>query len=208
MPRFILLPLAAAVIAIVCALGGIALARGRRARILVPLSGALLAAVALFGLIPEIASDTGWPLTLALAAAGYGMLALLDHLGYPVCPSCSHGRKFASSLVAATAVHAFIDGWGMIAAGNRGAVSAAIVSAMMLHKIPEGLALGAMLRVSARQSAVRLALIAESPTVLGGLVGLWATPVAWVDYPLALVAGSFLFLGLHAVIPQRSRPQG
>jgi zinc transporter ZupT len=197
------MPAVGAAIAIGCALGGIALAGGARARILVPVSGALLAGVAVFGLLPEIAHESGWIIALLLAAAGYGALALLEHRGYPVCPGCSHGREFAGSLVLATSVHAFIDGWGMVAASNHGAVSAAIVTAMVLHKIPEGLALGAILGASAARSAAGLAVLAEAPTVLGGAVGLWATPVDWVNYPLALVAGSFLFLGLHAMIPQR-----
>ncbi|MDP9171776.1 MAG: ZIP family metal transporter [Acidobacteriota bacterium] len=210
MPPSILMPVVAAAIAVACARLAMELAQGRRARVLIPLSGGLLAGVAVFGLIPEIAHESGWPITLALAATGYGALALLDRSGFPVCPGCSHGQEFARTLVAATAVHAFIDGWGMVAAGNRGVVSAAIVSAMLLHKIPEGLALGAMLRVSAAGSPLGMAVLAEAPTVAGGVVGLWATLGTtsrgdWVNYPLALVAGSFLFLGLHAILPQGFR---
>ncbi len=186
-------------LASLCACAGIALAGGRRARILVPISGALLAGVAVFGLIPELVHEIGWIAGPLLVAAGYGLLTLLDGLGYPVCPSCRHGEKFAGSLVLATAVHAFADGWGMVATANRGAVSAAIGAAILIHKIPEGLALGAMLRVSEPRFAVWLAIVAEAPTVLGGAVGLQTLPGIWVNYPLAVAAGTFLFLGLHAV---------
>jgi zinc transporter ZupT len=202
---FFVRPLLAALLAIVCAFTGIALAGGRRARILIPVGGALLAAVALFGLLPELIHEIGWAAAVGLATAGFVLLSILDRLGYSVCPSCQHGRSFAGSLVAATAVHAFVDGWGMMAVGNRGSVSLAIATAILLHKIPEGLALGAILRASAPQAAIGLAVIAELPTVLGGATSLWATPKEWVNYPLALAAGTFLFLGLHALWSRPSR---
>src|SRR5580700_8382586 len=95
-------PLAAALIAIAFGFASIALASGKRLRYIVPISGVLLAVVALLGLIPELAQQIGWAHTLSIAAASYGFLAVLDHRGYAVCPSCSHGEKFAGSLVLAT----------------------------------------------------------------------------------------------------------
>jgi hypothetical protein len=47
--------------------------------------------------------------------------------------------------------------------------------------------------------AAMLALLAELPTVVGGWIGLRAVQAGWLDYPLAMVAGAYLFLGLHAV---------
>lgn len=199
-------PLAAALIAIAFGFAAIALASERRMRYIVPVSGLLLAAVALLGLIPELASVIGWVRTLALAAAGYAFLAVLDHRGYAVCPSCSHGEKFAGSLVLATAFHAFVDGWGISAARDEGSVASAITLAILIHKAPEGLALGAMLRASTPgpRIAAILCATAELPTVLGGAVSLWATPPAWVHYMLAVVSGTFLFLGLHALLTARA----
>jgi hypothetical protein len=199
-------PLAAALIAIAFGFASIALASGKRLRYIVPVSGVLLAAVALLGLMPELAREIGWARTLLLAAASYGFLALLDHGGYAVCPSCSHGEKFAGSLVLATALHAFVDGWGVAAARNQGAVASAITVAILLHKAPEGVALGAMLRASTASPKVAalLCAVAELPTILGGAVGIWATPPVWADYMLALVSGTFLVLGLHAVLTTRA----
>jgi zinc transporter ZupT len=192
--RSVLLPpLAAAVIAIVCAMAGMALVSGRRTRILIPLSGLLLIGVAVFALIPELLHEVGWVVGLPLIAAGFCSLALLDRME----------EKFAGSLVAATSLHAFVDGWGMVAVAGHGAsiprtVSAAVIAAMLIHKVPEGLALGAMLRGAAPRLAIPLAIAAELPTVLGGATGTLAAPGAWVDYPLGLAAGAFLFLGIHA----------
>jgi len=198
-------PILAAFLAILCGLAAIALSGGQRARWLAPVSGALLAGVAIFGLIPELGGAIGWTRTLVLSGLGYLILALLDHIGYPVCPSCSHGKKFTASLVLATAFHAFVDGWGMAATEGQARVGTAITTAILLHKIPEGLALGTMLRISTPQAgfAMGLLLIAEIPTVAGGLTGLHGTPGVWVNYPLALVSGTFVFLGFHAIYARK-----
>jgi zinc transporter ZupT len=194
----------ATALALTCALAGIAASGGTRARVLVPVSGALLAAVALFALIPETASGIGWPVALLSAAGGYLLLEIFDRMGLPVCPSCSHSHGFSGPLVAATAIHAFVDGWGMMAvrSSSTGHVSTAILGVLLLHKIPEGLALGTILRMSAGKAgrAAALAVLAEAPTLLGGVAGLWGAQTSWVDYPLALAGGAYLFLGLHAVI--------
>src|SRR5215468_3048682 len=86
-----------------------------RGRWLAKVGGALLAAVALFGLLPELAGVVGWVVALALAALGYALLAMLDHFGVPVCPSCSHGTGYLSALISAVAAHALVDGWSMVA---------------------------------------------------------------------------------------------
>ncbi len=193
----------AAVLAVGCAFAGILASGGHRARVLVPLSGGLLAAVALVALIPETASEIGWPIALLVASCGYGMLEGLERMGLPVCPSCSHSQGFSGALVAATALHAFVDGWGMMAIGSSSTqnISRAILAALLLHKIPEGLALGAILRMSARKPrrAMALAVLAESPTLAGGMVGLWAAQAKWIDYPLALAGGAYLFLGINSI---------
>lgn len=186
-------------------MAAIALSRGQRARWLVPVSGLLLAGVAAFGLLPELGAAIGWIQTLGFAGLGYGILTVLDHRGYPVCPSCSHGEKFTVSLVFATAFHAFVDGWGMAATEGQAKVGTAIATAILLHKIPEGLALGAMLRASAPRVALAavLLLVAEIPTVAGGVTGLGGTPGIWVNYPLAVASGTFLFLGFHAMYARK-----
>jgi zinc transporter ZupT len=194
-------PIAAAFFAVFSGIASILVSRGQRSRALIPVSGVLLVCVAVFGLMPELIAAVGWLRTLALAGTGYAILAILDHRGYAVCPSCSHGEKFAGSLVAATAVHAFVDGWGMAATERDAAVGSAIAAAILLHKIPEGIALGAMLKASSASNGAALALLvgAELPTVLGGFAGLRSAPGLWLNYPLALAGGTFIFLGLHAV---------
>jgi hypothetical protein len=47
--------------------------------------------------------------------------------------------------------------------------------------------------------AVALAILAESPTLIGGIVGMRSAQATWIGYPLALAGGAYLFLGIHAI---------
>jgi zinc transporter ZupT len=187
----------------------------RHTRVLIPLSGGLLIGVAMFGLIPELVEDIGWMRGLGLVAFGYAILQALDRVALTFCPSCGHDhghlhdhdeqlRGFATPLLIATAVHAFVDGWGLVAVqvGTRTlGAKTAFAAALLLHKIPEGLALGTMLRASVHRARTALAWCAavELATLAGGATGFWLTPAEWVSYPLAIAGGTFFFLGVHAV---------
>jgi zinc transporter ZupT len=188
----------------------------RRARVVVPFSAGVLLGVASFGLAPELATDLGWARVLVLAGTGYGVLLLIDRYVYPVCPTCSHDHDhsgcepelhgFAGPLVIAAAAHSFLDGWSVATAqlsltlGLRIAVPLAIA----LHKVPEGIALGGMLRASvkSRASALGWCLLAEGTTLVGGAAGLSLAPylgVQWITWPLGFAAGWLFYLGWHAV---------
>ncbi len=186
-----------------------------RARIIVPLTAGMLLGVALFGLLPELVEDAGWPVCLALFALGYGALAIPARFGYSVCPSCSHDHDhiacaselhgFAAPLLAGAALHSFFDGWSVgaaqlaIPAGIRLAAPLAIA----LHKAPEGIALGGILCASmkSRGWALAWAALAEGATIAGGAFGLWLAPqlgAKWIAYPLGVTAGWLCYLGYHA----------
>jgi zinc transporter ZupT len=209
------LPILATAVAIASGAAGVwLLGHAKHTRVLIPLSGGLLIGVAAFGLIPELVLDLGLLRSVLLVAAGYALLNLLDRFAFSVCPSCSHDHShedcheplhgFAAPLLMATAIHAFVDGWGLIAVQqgtHASGAKTAFAAALLLHKIPEGMALGTMLRASLDREVTALALCAavELATVVGGATGLWLTPAEWVDYPLAIAGGTFLFLGIHAV---------
>jgi zinc transporter ZupT len=187
-----------------------------RARLFVPVSGAILLAVSLFSILPETAGEGGWLRAGLLYGCGYTLLLVVDRYIHPVCPSCSHNHDhghcelelhgFSVPLVIATSIHAFVDGWGMTVAWNAaaGSLRAAIPMAILLHKIPEGLALGVMLRASlkSRRNAAAWGIAAESATGVGALVAMLLLPgasPAWARDLLAVAGGTFLYLGLHAV---------
>ena len=214
-PSVLDLPVLATLVAVASAAAGVLLlGHARHTSMLIPLSGGLLIGVAAFGLIPELVLDIGWLRGVALVAAGYALLKVLDRFAFSVCPSCAHDHShencveplhgFAGPLLAATTIHAFVDGWGLVAVqvGTRTpGAGTAFAAALLLHKIPEGLALGTILRASVNTEWTALALCAavESATIAGGATGFWLTPAGWVSYPLAIAGGTFLFLGVHAV---------
>jgi len=188
----------------------------RRARVVVPVSAGVLLGGALFGLLPELSTELSWSVSLVLFAAGYGFLLLINRYVYPVCPTCSHDHDhnacatelhgFAGPLIAAAAIHSFLDGWSIasvqlaVPLGIRVAVPLAIA----LHKLPEGIALGGILRASLRSHTAALACcaLAEGTTLAGGVLGLTMAPhlgSQWITYPLGLAAGWLAYLGYHAV---------
>src|ERR1039457_4259231 len=95
----------------------------QQARAVVPFSAGVLLGVALFGLLPELAGEIGWRVTMLLFAMGYGALLLVNRFVYPVCPTCAHDHDhnacatelhgFAGPLIVAAALHSFLDGWGI-----------------------------------------------------------------------------------------------
>jgi zinc transporter ZupT len=188
----------------------------RGARAVIPFSGGILLGVSLFGLLPELAQEIGWVRGLPVFAAGYLLLMLLDRYVFAVCPSCSHDHNhsdcssalhgYTVPLVLAAAAHAFLDGWGLVSVDNGASagVRIAFPVAVMLHKLPEGLALGAIFRAStkSRGRALGWCVAAEAATVAGGLAGVRLTPLlgaGWTNYPLAIAGGAFLYLGYHAI---------
>ncbi len=209
------LPILATLVAIASAVAGVELlGHAKHTRILIPLSGGLLIGVALFSLIPDLALDIGWTRGLGLVVVGYLLLHALDRYAFPVCPSCAHDHShdgcaeplhgFAAPLLIAIAIHAAVDGWGLVAVKrgtHTGSAGTTLAAALLLHKVPEGLALGTILRASVDRewTALALCVLVELSTIAGGAGGLWLTPAQWVNYPLAIAGGTFLFLGVHAV---------
>jgi len=187
----------------------------RRAAVVVPLSAGVLLGVAVFGLIPELATDAGWAVTLLLFAGGYGLLLAINRYAWPVCPTCAHNHDhnacttelhgFGAPLVAAAALHSFLDGWSVVCVQQAPlGLRVAVPLAIALHKLPEGIALGGILRaaVKSRSMALLWCMLAEGATLAGGVTGLGLAPhlgTGWTLYPLGLTAGWLFYLGYHAV---------
>lgn len=174
--------------------------------------GGLLFGIALFWVLPEIAEGAGWVGAFLLAAAACGVLAGIDrvlmHTGH------SPRRGVVGPLLAATAVHSFLDGWSVRAFTAQPVTDVAVPLGLGLHKIPEGLALGWIVRrsIAPTWKAAAAAAGAELLTLVGALIeprayqsGTVAFGAWWSAAVLAIIAGSFLFLGIHAWAPARKR---
>jgi zinc transporter ZupT len=213
----IAVPLLAAIVGIAGAALGLWLTGLRqRVQMMVPLSAGVLLGVALFGLVPELAEQSGWMATGMLFLAGYGLLLAVNRFAYRVCPTCAHDHDhenctselhgFAGPLIAASALHAFLDGWAIatVQSGATLGLRVAVPLAVTLHKLPEGIALGGILRASmrSRAGAMGWCALAEGATLAGGVLGLVMSPhlgTQWILYPLGITAGWLFYLGHHAV---------
>jgi len=206
---------AISLIAILCAVAGVGLGSLHAlSRWMVPFSGGVLIGVALFWMLPEMAVEFGWAVSIAWTAAGFAVLLAIDRFVYPLCPACSgtheHERcstelhGFAAPLLAAAALHSALDGWSLAASNSSTAFGPAFAIGIAFHKVPEGIALGAIARAAlpSRWQAILWCALAQSATLAGG-------GVEWLLAPhldarnqhvlLAIAGGSFLYLGGHAV---------
>jgi zinc and cadmium transporter len=215
----VLTPALITVIAVLSASAGVWLSSfPRLSRRLVPFGGGVLLGVTVFFILPELAEFFHWPGALGWIALGMILLGFVDRFVYPVCPSCSpahdHGHcetrlhGFAGPLLMAAALHSMIDGWSITAANHPGGlasgVGAALAAGIGIHKVPEGLALGVITRaaMASRFTALAWCAAAEAATLAGaGAESLLAPYVglSGLHALLALAAGSFLYLGAHAV---------
>jgi zinc transporter ZupT len=210
-------------IAIAGVLAGVRLSSVRSiARGLVAFSGGILMGVAAFWVFPELAEFFGYAQAAAWCLAGFAAFWLTNKYIHPVCPSCTHTHDhdhcstrlhgFAGPMLTVAAVHSFLDGWILSASGDTHAAGlvAGVVLGIAAHKLPEGLALGAIVRASLKQPRAALisSILAQALTIAGAAaeLGLGAhLGVLWAHRLLALAAGSFLFLGYHAVHSEYQR---
>lgn len=170
--------------------------------------GGLLFGISLFWIVPDMSEISGTAVAVALAFGACGVLAILDRLLLHTGHSPRHG--ILAPLFAATAIHSFVDGWSLRALATQPLANVAVPLGLALHKVPEGLALGWVTRRSMERSWQAMASCAaiEALTVIGAAVepranesGSAAFGPWWTIAVLAVIAGSFLFLGLHAVLP-------
>lgn len=182
-------------------------------RRMIPFSGAVLAAIAIFWILPELAVHFGWAGGSLLMLAGVGIIASVDRFVYPVCPACSHTHNhdhcgtrlhgFATPLVIAALLHSLFDGWAF-ATGYANGLAYGLSFGVAVHKIPEGIALGVILRAALgrRGQALTWAAAIQAVTILGGALQITAAPwlgPQWIAALLALGGGMFLYLGGHAM---------
>jgi zinc transporter ZupT len=189
---------------------------------LVAFSGGVLVGVAAFWVLPDLAQFFGWAAALGWVVAGSAGLWFTDRYVYPVCPSCSHTHDhdacstrlhgLAGPILIAAAFHSFLDGWVLSASGGDAParIAAGVLLGIAAHKLPEGIALGVLVRASVHSGASALwtCIGVECLTIAGSAFALVLAPSLgfhWAHALLALAAGSFLYLGYHAVHSEYKR---
>lgn len=179
----------------------------------ITLSGAILATIALFWVLPELAAIYGWAMGATLLLGSAAAIAVIDRFVYPICPACSHSHDhdhchtrlhgFAPPLIIAALLHSLFDGWAFaIGWAQNGAQW--LAAGIAVHKIFEGLALGVILRaaISRRSIALIWAVITQMVTIAGGALAMQTASLVgsqWISLLLAVGGGMFLYLGGHAI---------
>lgn len=174
--------------------------------------GGLLFGIALFWLMPEIAEISGWVRAGLLAAAACGAMLLLDRVLAHRENAPSHG--VLAPLLVAAAIHSFLDGWSVRAFAGQQLAGVAVPVGLAMHKVPEGWALGWITHRSlGAAKAVTVSAAVQAMTLAGAFAepranrfGVAAFGPWWTAGVLAVIAGSFLFLGFHALWPGWKRP--
>ena len=191
---------------------------------LISLAAGTLLGVTLFSILPESWDVMNWwELTLAFGS-GYVVFWFISKFVYHVCPACAASHfdeatthrfgEIASVLVIALAIHSTMDGIALVAGheaqgvyepGMNASLDWSVWLAVCVHKVPEGLALGALLigAGNTRAKVVSWVVAVEATTLLGGGLGilfLHGMPAFWLAAVLAHAGGGFLFLAAHAVL--------
>jgi zinc transporter ZupT len=187
-----------------------------------PFSGGMLVGIAAFWMLPEIAHHSSWTSAWTGLAIGFGLLWLIDRYVYPVCPTCSythdHGscvqrlHGFAVPLLIASGLHSFFDGWSLAVSQEQGFedLKFAFLAGIGAHKLPEGLALGALLAAALGTTAKALtgAAATQFMMIAGGTLAVVLAPhlgANWTVSFLSVAAGAFIYLGYHAIDSEYQR---
>jgi zinc transporter ZupT len=207
------------------ALGGIGLgvfpgrSRGLSAKFAAA-GGGLLSGIAIFWLFPDIAAAASWWKAALLVAFTFSVLFTFDRtlhrLHHSFGGSAADAGLVMGPLLAAAAIHSFLDGWSVRFVSMDALTNLAVPAGLALHKVPEGLALGLVSRESFRSRGT--AFLAAASVECFTLIGAWIEPVGnrlgaaefghvWLGLVLSVIAGSFLFLGAHTVLPARRKPE-
>jgi zinc transporter ZupT len=173
--------------------------------------GGLLFGIAAFWLIPKIGIRLGWAKAIAFALLVAGLLTALDKA--LLHAELSPRQGLMGPLLAAIALHSFLDGWSVRALAGHALPEMAVGPiGLALHKVPEGIATGWLARRSLQSSwkAVAASGGAQMVTLAGAFLepyaeraGLERFGTWWPAAVLTLLAGSFLFIALHTLWEER-----
>src|SRR6266702_1277901 len=186
--------------------------------VLISFAAGTLLGVTFFAILPEGLGAAPWWAVLLAVATGYALFFFISKHVHHVCPACAashfdadatrHFSEIASALVVALAIHSTTDGLVLgiqYEAPTMDATKWSLFSALCIHKVPEGLALGSLLIGAGlhRSAAFGWVAAVEATTLLGGVIGyffLTNISTLWLGLIMAHVGGGFFYLATHAVL--------
>src|SRR4051812_2007503 len=173
---------------------------------MVALSAGFMVSVALLDLIPDAITAHGEKAAV-IVLGGYLLVHLTQHTLAPhfhFGEEHHHVTKTVSfSALAGLTLHTFVDGVAIASGfGVSHALGVLVFFAILLHKLPEGLAISSLFLASGESR--RAALAASAVLAVSTLVGAILTmqlPVLG-EYGLPLAAGVTLYVGASNLVPE------
>ncbi len=148
----------ATVSAIVGGVIGAVLSKGaaRRLNVLVYTAMGILLLVTVLDILPEAKSELSWPIFLVSAASGFALFWLIGKYVYHLCPACAIHTFDAAAIqrlgqtitlfMVALGIHSTMDGLAVVIGDEiTGQANMAVLLAVTIHKLPEGMALALLL---------------------------------------------------------------
>src|SRR5947199_9004739 len=185
---------------------------------LISFAAGTLLGVTIFAILPESFGASSWWAVFLALASGYALFFFISKHVHHVCPACAashfdadatrHFSEIATALIVALAIHSTTYGFALAIQGETPAMDAtklSLFSALCIHKVPEGLALGSLLIGAGLQRTAAVGWVAavEATTLLGGVIGyffLTNISMLWLGLIMAHVGGGFIYLATHAVV--------
>jgi len=185
---------------------------------LISFAAGTLLGVTIFAILPESFGACSWWTVFLALATGYALFFFISKHVHHVCPACAashfdadatrHFSEIATALIVALAIHSTTDGLVLGIQGETPAMDVtkwSLFSALCIHKVPEGLALGSLLIGAGLHRSAALGWVAavEATTLLGGVIGyffLTNISIFWLGLIMAHVGGGFFYLATHAVL--------
>src|SRR5437773_8776797 len=125
---------------------------------LISFAAGTLLGVTFFAILPEGLGAAPWWVVLLAVASGYALFFFISKHVHHVCPACAashfdadaarHFSEIATGLVIALAIHSMTDGVALgiqQEAPTMVATKWSLFSALCIHNVPAGLALGSLL---------------------------------------------------------------
>ncbi len=165
-------------------------------------AGAFLGLVFLH-LLPESGERAGWGPALVAFVLGWLACLLITRRSGATCPACagdpprSRALPVGGLLIFTVALHSALDGFALSSAGRDPHAAELVSLAVLVHKVPEGVAVAALLRGSGRSvpAALLITSLVECMTFGGFALGLLLgeQQALLLGLGLGFVAGSFVY---------------
>ncbi len=179
---------------------------------MVALSAGFMVSVALLDLVPDAIKIHGESAALVILV-GYLLVHLTQHTLAPhfhFGEEVHHVTKLVSfSALAGLMLHTFVDGVAIASGfGVSHALGLLVFLAILLHKLPEGLAISSLFLASGESRAAALA--ASAALAISSLFGALLTQELPIlgQYGLPLAAGVTLYVGASNLVPEFQGKRG